>query len=127
MTAIFIKTKDTYEGNSQNRVWPISYPFLSVQELRVSVINPAGIGAYVNKNLRYDAENACIVYPTKDSDLQPLGEGWTICIERQAPIVRDANMPIKSKTQVEEDLTPLEHLGCAEAIRAIKGLKRVES
>ena len=44
-----------------------------------------------------------------------------------SPIVRDANMPIKSKTQVEEDLTPLEHLGCAEAIRAIKGLKRVES
>lgn len=127
MTTLFIKTKDTFQGDNTNRVWPLSYPYLSVQDLRVTVINPKGIGACVNKHLRFDSENVCIVYPTLESDLQPLGEGWSICIERQAPIVRDSNISSKSIFQTEEDLTPLEHLGRVEAARVIKSLKKVEA
>jgi len=126
MTTVFIKTKDTFAGNNENRVWPISYPYLAVQELRVSVTNPKGISAYITKNLRFDTENACIVYPTLESDLQPLGDGWKICIERQAPFIRDMEQAHEKANacEIAEDLTPIEQLGRIEEARALKQLKK---
>lgn len=123
MTTLFIKTKDTFQGDNTNRVWPLSYPYLSVQDLRVTVINPKGIGACVNKHLRFDSENVCIVYPTLESDLQPLGEGWSICIERQAPICRQIPAT-DSAPFAPEDLTPIEQLARIEEIRAIKHIQK---
>ena len=126
MTTGFLKTKDTYFGNCRNRVWPISYPFLSVQELQVTIVNPKGLSASVFKHLKFDAENACIIYPTPESGLQPLADGWSIVIERQSPLQRDLQLADKiSKMRfLPADYTPLEKLARIESSRAKRSCKR---
>lgn len=126
MTTIFIKTKDVHYGNGRDRVWALGYPFLSVQNLKVTVRNPAGYEAYVHKHLRFDSENACVIYPTAESDLQPLGEGWALIIEREAPVSRDIeSLRVKEGAgEIPMDFTPLEQLARVEGARAVKSCKK---
>ncbi len=85
-------TKRIYSGNGTSREWAVDFPLMSLTDLNIIVTSPAGVETTVTTGYEWDEENQVITYPTVDSELDVLGEGWTITLVRQTPLTQEMDL-----------------------------------
>ena len=84
-------TQRTYSGNGVNCQWTVDFPLADVQDLHVFITSPLGVQEEVF-NFSLNADATCVEYPTAQSELDPLAEGWTISLVRKTPLTQQIDL-----------------------------------
>lgn len=92
MTVSNQTTKCIYQGNGVNRTWDITFPADSPEHISVWLTSPGGTEMRVEAGFLLDTENHCVIYPTEESALELLPEGWKITLLRHTPLTQEVRL-----------------------------------
>lgn len=74
--------KRIYQADGQNRQWAVDFAYLSGNELKVYVTDASGAETDVTAHCMWDEVEHEMIYPTVDSEQDPLPVGSTVTIVR---------------------------------------------
>lgn len=85
-------TKVKYNGNGTTRVFSVPFPVLSAEHLKIVVTDSTGVETEITSN--YTVNQACnaLTYPTQESGLSPLADGYALTIARNTPLTQEIDL-----------------------------------
>lgn len=92
MTVSMQITKRIYAGNGVTRQWDVDFPLSSGEDLLLYVTSPAGAEEKVMEFFELNAAATQLTYPTVQSGLDPLAEGWRLTLVRQTPLTQETDL-----------------------------------
>lgn len=91
MTISNTKAKSVYETNGERREWEIGFDFDSnVSKLNIILEDSEGYQTVVEDN--YLIEDGVVIYPSLESELDPIAEGYKIILFRETPNTQDIDL-----------------------------------
>lgn len=91
MTISNTKAKSVYETNGERREWEIGFDFDSnVSKLNIILEDREGYQTVVEDN--YLIEDGVVIYPSLESELDPIAEGYKIILFRETPNTQDIDL-----------------------------------
>lgn len=74
--------KRIYQADGENRRWAVDFPYLSAAQLKVYCTDRSGAETDVSSHCVLDEIEQEIIYPTPESEQEPLPTGYTLTIVR---------------------------------------------
>ena len=91
MTISNTKAKSVYETNGERREWEIGFDFDSnVSKLNIILEDREGYQTVVEDN--YLIEDGVVIYPSLESELDPIAEGYKIILFRSTPNTQEIDL-----------------------------------
>lgn len=91
MTISNTKAKSVYETNGERREWEIGFDFDSnVSKLNIILEDREGYQTVVEDN--YLIEDGVVIYPSLESELDPIEEGYKIILFRSTPNTQEIDL-----------------------------------
>lgn len=91
MTISNTKAKSVYETNGERREWEIGFDFDSnVSKLNIILEDREGYQTIVEDN--YLIEDGVVIYPSLESELNPIEEGYKIILFRSTPNTQEIDL-----------------------------------
>ena len=91
MTISNTKAKSVYETNGERREWEIGFDFDSnVSKLNIILEDSEGYQTIVEDN--YLIEDGVVIYPSLESELDPIAEGYKIILFRSTPNTQEIDL-----------------------------------
>ena len=91
MTISNTKAKSVYETNGERREWEIGFDFDSnVSKLNIILEDSEGYQTVVEDN--YLIEDGVVIYPSLESELDPIAEGYKIILFRSTPNTQEIDL-----------------------------------
>ena len=85
-------TKRTYQGNGVTTQWDVDFPLLAAADVRVYLTSPEGIETALTDGYTVDLPTHTLTYPTAESGLAPLSEGWSLTVLRRTPMTQEIDL-----------------------------------
>lgn len=92
MTVSMQITKRIYAGNGVTRQWDVDFPLNSSGDLCLYITSPAGAEEKVTEFFELNSDATQLTYPTLQSGLAPLAEGWSLTLVRQTPLTQETDL-----------------------------------
>lgn len=112
MTVANTTTKLQYKGNGENRTFGITFPLADGSHLRLFLTTPQGMESEITKNFAFSDTLDSVTYPTLESGLEPLEDGYTLTLLRQTPPTQELDLQSGHALDAEELERGFDKLTC---------------
>lgn len=112
MTVANTTTKLQYKGNGENRMFGITFPLADGSHLRLFLTTPQGMESEITKNFAFSDTLDSVTYPTLESGLEPLEDGYTLTLLRQTPPTQELDLQSGHALDAEELERGFDKLTC---------------
>ena len=112
MTVANTTTKLQYKGNGENRTFGITFPLADGSHLRLFLTTPQGVESEITKNFAFSDTLDSITYPTLESGMEPLADGYTLTLLRQTPPTQELDLQSGHALDAEELERGFDKLTC---------------
>ena len=112
MTVSNTTTKLQYKGNGENRTFGITFPLADGSHLRLFLTTPQGVESEITKNFAFSDTLDSITYPTLESGMEPLADGYTLTLLRQTPPTQELDLQSGHALDAEELERGFDKLTC---------------
>lgn len=112
MTVANTTTKLQYKGNGKNRTFGITFPLADGSHLRLFLTTPQGVESEITKNFAFSDTLDSITYPTLESGMEPLADGYTLTLLRQTPPTQELDLQSGHALDAEELERGFDKLTC---------------
>lgn len=112
MTVANTTTKLQYKGNGENRMFGITFPLADGSHLRLFLTTPQGVESEITKNFAFSDTLDSITYPTLESGMEPLADGYTLTLLRQTPPTQELDLQSGHALDAEELERGFDKLTC---------------
>ena len=112
MTVANTTTKLQYKGNGENRTFGITFPLADGSHLRLFLTTPQGVESEITKNFAFSDTLESLTYPTLESGMEPLADGYTLTLLRQTPPTQELDLQSGHALDAEELERGFDKLTC---------------
>lgn len=112
MTVANTTTKLQYKGNGENRMFGITFPLADGSHLRLFLTTPQGVESEITKNFAFSDTLDSVTYPTLESGMEALADGYTLTLLRQTPPTQELDLQSGHALDAEELERGFDKLTC---------------
>ena len=112
MTIANTTTKLQYKGNGENRMFGITFPLADGSHLRLFLTTPQGVESEITKNFAFSDTLDSVTYPTLESGMEALADGYTLTLLRQTPPTQELDLQSGHALDAEELERGFDKLTC---------------
>ncbi len=112
MTVANTTTKLQYKGNGENRTFGITFPLADGSHLRLFLTTPQGVESEITKNFAFSDTLDSVTYPTLESGMEALADGYTLTLLRQTPPTQELDLQSGHALDAEELERGFDKLTC---------------
>lgn len=112
MTVANTTTKLQYKGNGENRTFGITFPLADGSHLRLFLTTPQGMESEITKNFAFSDTLDSVTYPTLESGMEALADGYTLTLLRQTPPTQELDLQSGHALDAEELERGFDKLTC---------------
>lgn len=112
MTVANTTTKLQYKGNGENRMFGITFPLADGSHLRLFLTTPQGVESEITKIFAFSDTLDSVTYPTLESGMEALADGYTLTLLRQTPPTQELDLQSGHALDAEELERGFDKLTC---------------
>lgn len=112
MTVANTTTKLQYKGNGENRMFGITFPLADGSHLSLFLTTPQGVESEITKNFAFSDTLDSVTYPTLESGMEALADGYTLTLLRQTPPTQELDLQSGHALDAEELERGFDKLTC---------------
>jgi hypothetical protein len=91
MTVAAGANKHIYDADGVVTSFPYTFTIDDTDDIKIFLTNPAGVITEVTANYFIDTDNSAVIYPSVESELDPVPDDWKVTLVRSKPLTQDVD------------------------------------